>query len=284
MLDSCKVNQRYSRIQPLGCKDPMLRVFNYKRIEQSNIVLVEGLWAYEKLIKGSVEVETFAFCPEYIKTPAMLGIVDSIIAMAEKSYIISTKTCEKLSTQDSSEGFFMLCRLHEYKLEDIKLQKENLVVILDGVEQAGNIGTIIRSVDSAGGDAVILCDSKVRRNNLKLVKSSMGACFTLPVLQAELSEVIEWLIEKGFRIVVTDLAAEKNYFDTDYSGRVAIVAGNERHGISEIWRKQKCERVIIPMLGGSDSLNVGIATTLVAYEASMRQKGLIKRNYQEGII
>ena len=98
-------------------------------------------------------------------------------------------------------------------------------------------------------------------------------------IASEFDELTAWLRENGFKAVVTDLTAKKSYFDEDYSGRVAIVAGNEYKGISPAWRGLEIARpVIIPMLGSVESLNVGFASTLVAYECSMRQKGLIKRN------
>jgi TrmH family RNA methyltransferase len=105
----------------------------------------------------------------------------------------------------------------------------------------------------------------------------MGASLTIPVIEADIVELIEWLENNGFQIIVTDLEAQQCYFDIDYTGRVAVIAGNEIHGVSDAWRAQKCQKVIIPMLGIADSLNVGAATTLVVYEASMRQKGMIRR-------
>lgn len=282
MIDATELYQRFSKLISVGTADPIVKTLvdlsNNKKVGDDDLYFVKGLWAYEKLIKGNVEIEKFLFCPEFIKSSAMMSMVYSIIGLAGETYLISPKTCEKLSKQDRSEGFFLLCRQPDYKLQDIELNNNNLVIVLDGVEQAGNIGTIIRSVDGAGGNAVVLCNSKVRRNNSKLIKATMGACFTLPVIQADIKEIMDWFLEHNFKTVLTDLTANQSYFDIDYSGRVAIIAGNEIHGVSEEWELQSCEKVVIPMMGGADSLNVSIATTLVTYEASMRQKGLIKRS------
>lgn len=281
MLDTTESFREFSSYKTISAKDPIIRAFidlsNNKKVEDDNLFIIEGLWAYEKLIKSKATIESFVFCPEFIKTEKLRSLVYSFIKMAKSTYIISAKTCERISSQDKSEGFFLLCRLEAYSLSDISLGNNNVIVILDGVEQAGNAGTIIRTVDGAGGDAVILCNSRLRRNSHKLTKASMGASFILPIVQAEIDETIAWLNDNNFQIVLTDLTAEENYFNIDYSGRIAVVVGNEKHGISEIWREQKCKKVIIPMLGGADSLNVGIATSLVVYEASMRQKGYIKR-------
>ena len=128
-----------------------------------------------------------------------------------------------------------------------------------------------------GGDGVIICNSKVRKTNQKLIKSSMGSSFMLPVVNSDITLLVRWLKSNGFKIIVTDLKATKNYYNVNYKGRTAIIAGNEIRGISDIWNNHECERVIIPMFGGADSLNVGVATTIVVYEASICQKDLGKR-------
>jgi RNA methyltransferase, TrmH family len=146
------------------------------------------------------------------------------------------------------------------------------VIVLDGLEKPGNIGTIIRTAEAIGVDAIIICNQRVRLTNSRLVKASMGSSFLLPVISETLDSVAEWLTLNGFKIFLTDFKAKLNFQEADYNGRVAVVVGNEVRGISEKWAHYNCERVIIPMLGMSDSLNVGFAATLVLYEASTQQK------------
>ena len=94
----------------------------------------------------------------------------------------------------------------------------------------------------------------------------------MPVIEAEINEVQSWLEKNKFKCVVTDLTATKSYREIDYSGRIAIVAGNEHTGISASWRTLKnSQSIIIPMLGSCESLNVGFASTLVAYEAGLQK-------------
>ena len=96
----------------------------------------------------------------------------------------------------------------------------------------------------------------------------------LPVLEAEIGEVQTWLVKNNFKCVVTDLQAKQSYREIDYSGRIAIIAGNEHTGISDSWRKVKnAQSIIIPMLGSCESLNVGFASTLVSYEAGLQKFG-----------
>ena len=147
-----------------------------------------------------------------------------------------------------------------------------LAIIMDGLEQPGNVGAILRSFDCAGGTFAILVNRKAKLNNSRLVRSSLGASFMLPVFEANIDETQKWLEKNNFKNIITDLQGKKSYRNADYSGRIAIVAGNEHTGISDSWRHQKnSESVIIPMLGSCESLNVGFASTLVSYEAGLQK-------------
>ena len=167
---------------------------------------------------------------------------------------------------------------HKIALADIeKLIEGNnnvLAIVMDGLEQPGNIGAILRSFDCAGGDFAIVTNKQAKLGNSRLVRSSLGASFMLPVLEAEIGETQDWLENHGFKCVVTDLQAKQNYREIDYSGRIAIISGNEHTGISDSWRKlPHSQSIIIPMLGSVESLNVGFASTLVSYEAGLQKFG-----------
>ena len=136
----------------------------------------------------------------------------------------------------------------------------------------------MRSFDCAGGDFAIVTNKQARLSHSRLVRSSLGASFMLPVLEAEIGEVQNWLENNNFKCVVTDLQAKQSYREIDYSGRIAIIAGNEHTGISDSWRKlPHSKSIIIPMLGSCESLNVGFASTLVSYEAGLQKFGNSKK-------
>ncbi len=246
--------------------------------DTSRFFICEGLWAAHKLIAKKIRIPAFLYCPDYVKTESELSAVRALLAAAENSYIISDKVCSKISDRDGADGFFIIAQLPEYSLSDIELCDNMTAIVLDGQEQPGNIGAILRSLDGAGGQFAICTNRRVKMTHSRLIRASLGAAFAMPVPEAPIEEVIKWLTENNFKIVVTDLTATKDYYEADYSGRVAIVAGNEFLGISPVWRSlPNAQPVIIPMLGSCESLNVGFASTLVAYESSLRQKGLLKR-------
>jgi len=246
--------------------------------KEERLFICEGIWAAQKLIEKNIPVPYFFYCPEMIKTDKERADVESLSRYAAKTFIISQKICSKISDRDGADGFFIIAELPRYSLDDIELKDNMTAIILDGQEQPGNVGAIIRSLDGAGGDFAVMTNQRVKITHSRLIRSSLGAAFTMPVAEVDMDTLAKWLHENDFKIVLTDLTATQNYCDMDYSGRVAIVAGNEFNGISADWRSMpNAVPIIIPMLGSCESLNVGFASTLVAYECSLTQKGLLKR-------
>ncbi len=146
--------------------------------------------------------------------------------------------------------------------------------LLDGVEDPRNLGAIIRTVDAAGGDGVIIPARRATGLNATVAKTSAGALAHLPVVQVgNLSPVIDRLKKEGYWIVGLDVAGEKSYSDYDFTGPLAIVLGGEGKGI----RKkilERCDAILsLPMCGKVQSLNVAVAAGVVAYEV-LRQRSV----------
>ena len=242
-----------------------------------DLFVAEGIWAVEKLLKAHIAIECLLFCPEKLHVSDEL---QAAALAAQQVYSISAKVCDSLTDRDAAEGCFFLCRFPHTQLTDVHLPETALIAILDGLDKPGNVGNIIRTMEGAGGCVVILTHRRVALTHQRLIRASLGAAWTMPVLDVPFEELLPWLAEQGFRVLLTDLSAACPYYEADYSGRVAIVAGNEIYGISPEWRTQtdvSVQPVIIPMAGACESLNVGIATTIVAFEAGLRQRGLLQR-------
>ena len=124
--------------------------------------ICEGLWAIEKIIKKNIKVEMFLFCPELIKTEEDISKTNLMIEYCKDSYQISQKACRKISDRDGADGFFIICHMPRYDIEKLPLKDDMLVMVLDGLEQPGNVGATIRSLDAAGGDFAIMTNRRVR--------------------------------------------------------------------------------------------------------------------------
>ncbi len=149
--------------------------------------------------------------------------------------------------------------------------RNELVVAVDGVQDPGNLGTIIRSADAVGAQGIVLGKGTVDLYNPKTVRSTMGSMFHLPIAEADLTQLLPRAQAGGAQLVITDLSASRSCYDLDLTKPTWLVLGNEGSGVSPEVSALVNETVIIPMRGESESLNVAMAATVLLFEA-MRQR------------
>ncbi len=275
-----KVNQILKRSKVCGIgSDEVILAKNLvlNKLKEPELFICEGLWAAEKLIEKNIEIKLVLFNGEKLNQETEENL-QKLLKLSEKSASfcqISEKSCKKISDRDGFDDYFIVAKKQPLSLENLNKILENkgaLGIVMDGLEQPGNVGAILRSFDAAGGNFAIIVNKKAKLNNSRLVRASLGASFMLPVVETGISEAQAWLENNKFKCIVTDLSAKKSFKEADYSGKIAIIVGNEHTGISSSWKKLKnAERVIIPMFGSCESLNVGFAATLVAYEAGLQK-------------
>ena len=148
---------------------------------------------------------------------------------------------------------------------------QDIILVLDGIQDPGNIGTILRTVDSIGLTQIILSDKCADIYNPKVVRSTMGAIFRVNAIESnDLIETLNEIKKNNFEIVSTDLKTEHNIYDIDYKN-IAIVIGNEANGVSEEILKISDKKIKIPMLGKTESLNASVATGIILYEYVRRK-------------
>ena len=159
-------------------------------------------------------------------------------------------------------------------LQDLDLGDNPLLVVLEGVEKPGNIGAVLRSADAAQATAVIVCDPLTDLYNPNLVRSSLGAIFTVPCVACSTMECIKFLKENNIKILTAQLQDSKLYYDTTMTGATAIVMGTESTGLTNPWREAADAHIRIPMKGALDSLNVSVSAAILLFEA-VRQRELL---------
>jgi TrmH family RNA methyltransferase len=145
------------------------------------------------------------------------------------------------------------------------------IVVAESIEKPGNLGTILRSCDAAGVDAVIVCDPTTDIHNPNVVRSSVGTLFTQFVVESSTEETLRFLKKHGISIAAATPHAKLLFTDADFTRPVAISVGTEQIGLTDAWMREADIQVRIPMFGIADSLNVASATTLVLYEV-IRQR------------
>jgi len=202
-----------------------------------------------------------------------LPILEKLQKKGIDCYKVSREQFADVSEVETPQGILAVVKEKKYELKDVLKDSNPLVVFCVGVQDPGNLGTIIRTADAVGASGVVLSRGTVDLYNSKVIRSTMGSLFHLPIVQVEdASEAIEYLKGRKIRMIATDNKAEKDYFSAEYKGPSAILVGNEGAGLEKGIADLADEAVKIPMPGKAESLNVGISTAVVLYEAYRQRK------------
>ncbi len=180
----------------------------------------------------------------------------------------------RVSYRARPAGLLVVAQQHRRSLADLVIPTPSLLVVLDGVEKPGNLGSMVRAADGAGAHGVIVCTPGPDPFNPNVLRASRGACFTVPVVEAEREDIWTLLRQMSIHCIATSPEAETEYTACDLTGPVAFVLGAEDQGLDENWLQQADTVVRIPMNGRIDSLNVATTAALLLYEA-VRQRRVI---------
>ena len=231
---------------------------------KAGLFVVEGRRELEHCLAAGFVPDTVFICPEIYSSP---GEGHTPFPEGTKVFEVSRNVYEKIAYREGTEGIIAEIKYKDRKLEDLKLGKNPLVIVLESVEKPGNLGAVLRSADAAGADAVIICDPLTDLYNPNLIRASIGAIFTRQVVAASSEETIAWLKANSIQILTAQLQDSSLYYDTPMTGPTAIIMGTESTGLTDIWRKAADRHICIPMLGRLDSLNVSVSAAILLYEA-----------------
>ncbi|MEE9368586.1 MAG: RNA methyltransferase [Pontiella sp.] len=239
--------------------------------KEAGQTLVEG---YREILRATESgwhfIELY-FCPELYLDLDAAHLVTKIHKTGIPVYECSEIAFRKMSYRDTPDGVMALSPLVGKTLDELELPDNPLVLIAEDLEKPGNLGTILRTADATGVDAVIACDHKTDLNNPNVIRASIGTIFFMPVAEASTEETILWLKKKSIQSISAVPDATAEYTDVNMLGGTAIVVGAEDQGLTDTWINGADEKVSIPMLGKNDSLNVSTAAAIMLYEA-VRQR------------
>ena len=185
--------------------------------------------------------------------------------------LVNQPVLEKIAFGDRSDGIVAVAAHPQTDLSRLTVRDEMLVAVLENVEKPGNVGAVLRSADAAGVSAVIVADAGTDLYNPNSIRASAGTIFSMPLVACSSSEALAWLRQHAFKIVATRVDGAVDYTNMDYSGRCAVVLGNEAQGLSNAWNSANITAVLLPMRGIGDSLNVSVTAAVLFYEA-LRQR------------
>lgn len=198
-------------------------------------------------------------------------VIEQVTAVCPEVFLVPEKLFNELSDTQSPQGILAVLKKKEFDRSRV-IKEGGTVVVLDGLQDPGNVGTVIRTADAAGISAVLMTKGCVDLYAPKVLRATMGSVFHLPVFEGlNIVELIGQLKLEGYKVVASHLDGKNNYYDEDMTGKSAIIVGNEANGIGEETAEKADRLVKIPMPGRAESLNAAVAAALMIYE-TVRQK------------
>jgi TrmH family RNA methyltransferase len=279
---------RLRRIE--GRHNPLIKqlrqAFSRAELTESGDCGVEGLRILEEAIRSGLRFSA-VFFRESAQDRAE-RLLPQIGAQVE-TLLLPDKLFDSLVPSESPQGVAALVRLKEFSLDDV-LERLQVgpIVVLAGLQDPGNLGTILRSSEAFGSAGVVLGEGTVSPFNSKVVRASAGSVFRLPVVRGQgqgraksagnkLEEVCEKLRAQGVRLIATSSHKGTPLDQADLKGPAAIFFGNEGSGLPREVMAKMDESIAIPHTAQVESLNAGVAASIVLYEAARQRKNALSR-------
>ena len=241
----------------------------YKRKERwkEQLFVIEGIKIIEEAILNNIGLKYIFITDKFQSTPEGISFYESI--QHNKNLIhITENLFKEISDTENSQGIIGIAQFQIFNLEDLINKDNQSLIFLDGLQDPGNLGTIIRTCDAFNLDGIILGEGSVDPYNPKVVRATMGSIFRVPLVVSNNSlETLSKLQESKIKILATSLETNSPIYDIDYKEGFALVIGNESKGVDQEILKLSDQLIKIPMPGFAESLNAGVAASIIMYEA-----------------
>jgi TrmH family RNA methyltransferase len=249
----------------------------YRSLEQKKVRDESGLVPLEGLRLVS-DVLSSGILPEVVILREGQVIDDFPFLRAPNGDTVIITVEEKLFVRTafttSPQGILAIVKNPLHTLSDVLTGDLPLILVADGIQDPGNLGTMLRSAAAAGADGAVLLPGTVDASNPKAVRAAMGASFFLPVAECSHEELIQEMDQRGIRLVTTGAVGSVPYDQFDWRTPTAVVVGNEGAGISPQLAQATDAVVSIPMASCVESLNAAIAISVILFEASRCRRRL----------
>jgi len=243
----------------------------FSRAERTpeGLAAIEGFKTMDEAIRSGLKVQAAIFSDSGRERANHL--LPQLPGKAE-TVIVDDEIFKSLSATTTPQGVAALVEMPKAKLDMLTATKAPLIVICMGLQDPGNLGTIVRSAEGFGAHGIVLAEGTVSLFNPKTIRAAAGSAFRLPVVEAKFDEAAGTLREKGVRLVGTSSHEGQSLPEAELTGGVAIVIGNEGAGLPKAVRATLDALVTIPHSSRVESLNAAMAASLILYEAARQRR------------
>ncbi len=249
----------------------LVKLRNRKERDTSGVFLIEGFRELSRAVDADVAIREVYSCPDLFLGHNERQLVEQALAGGAESIELGVEAFRKVSYRDRPEGLIGLADQFSTTLDGISPSPNPLILVVESIEKPGNLGTMLRTADAAGADAVIVCEPTTDPFNPNVVRASLGCLFLVPLAIASTPETLDWLARNGIQAFAATPGARLPHWQADFRQPAAIAVGSEQYGLTENWLDRAGERIVIPMGGAVDSLNAAMAAGILLFEA-VRQR------------
>lgn len=244
--------------------------------DEEHVFLVEGIRMFREVPVDELQ-EVYVSESFYKKEKALVN------AIAEKAgvhvEVLTDTVFAHASDTKTPQGVLCVVRQKSYKLDDLLKGEKRHLLVLDNLQDPGNMGTIVRTAEGAGVTGVFMSRDCVDIYNPKTIRSTMGSIYRMPFYYAEdILEAIRKIKDAGIKVYAAHLDGKKSYDEEDYVSSCAFLIGNEGNGLREETAKMADHYIIIPMSGEVESLNAAIAASVLMFEVKRQRRNTEKNS------
>lgn len=245
------------------------RIFHEAAPNEHHEVAVEGWHVVQEAINSGLRISS-VFFSESVRDRAAKLLLQ--LPKNAEALVLPDEVLAGAVPTDTPQGIAAMVKIHPYALADMLKAENALLVIAAGLQDPGNLGTIARAGEAFGATGLIMTENTVSAWNWKVVRASAGSLFRLPSAKAKLSEAIVELKKRGIAVLATSSHKGSSITETDLTKPIALVIGNEGSGVPKGVLAQADKVIVIPHSAKVESLNAGIAASIVLYEASRQRR------------
>lgn len=248
-----------------------LEVRNRRNKHGHEAFLLESPHLIEMALASGSRIQKVFFTEAFSAREDSQRLLTQLSNQNRDFFLVPENILEKLSSTEAPQGVVAIASYCLSTPDKIPLKSKPLIVVLDNIQDPGNLGTIIRVSDAAGADAVLILPDTCDPFMPKVIRATAGSIFNVPLVYIKANELLDWLRMKKIGLIATALDADKTIYDADLSKPLAFVFGNEARGASEGLKNEADMQVKIPIFGKAESLNVAVSAAICLYEA-VRQR------------
>jgi len=243
-----------------------------RHTHEQNLLVIEGRRTIETALEAGVDIREVFFTDRFGSQSECRAILSRLGKKGSKIFAVADHVLTKITDTETPQGVAAVVSYEIYSLDNFPAQKSPLYAVAGGIQEPGNLGTIIRTADAAGAAAVIILEGTCDVFMPKVIRATAGSIFHIPIAQAAEGHFLKWLRRRKVLLAAASADAAMSLFDAKLTSPVAFVFGNEAHGVSKAIKDAADLSLKIPIYGKAESLNVATAAAVCLYEAARQRR------------